>query len=324
MGHILDLSHHQGSIDFDKLVKQDIDFVVIRVQYGSRKEDTRYKEYIKECKRVGIKFGLYAYARFVSQADAVVEANDFLKRADADAAFLVVDVEEETTRIKSDMYPSTQKYVNVLKSAGWKVGLYTGHHFYKPYGLDKVKADFLWIPRYGKKPDFTCDLWQHTDSGKVSGINGNVDMNTLNSDKPLSFYLGEVVKEVVEVVEVVKEIVKEAVKANVTATYKVKSGDTLTSIAKACNTTVDELVAVNDIKNKNVIKVGVVLTLPKGKTPATSKTAKETKTVYHKVKAGDTVAKLAKEYGSTQKNIKAWNKLDSKFTIYAGKTIRVK
>ena len=46
------------------------------------------------------------------------------------------------------------------------------------------------------------------------------------------------------------------------ATYKIQSGDTLTSIAKAYNTTVDELVSLNSIKNKNLIYTGDVLKLP--------------------------------------------------------------
>ena len=56
--------------------------------------------------------------------------------------------------------------------------------------MDKVKADFLWIPRYGKndgradiKPDFACDLWQYTEKGKVFWYGGNLDLNKLNGDK---------------------------------------------------------------------------------------------------------------------------------------------
>lgn len=48
------------------------------------------------------------------------------------------------------------------------------------------------------------------------------------------------------------------------------------------------------------------------------------KAVYHKVANGDTVGELAKKYGSTIVQIKAWNHLDSHYTVYVGKTIRVK
>ena len=198
MGKIIDISEHQGVIDFAKL-KNEVDLVIIRVQYGSQKIDKRYKEYVAECKKYGIPFGHYAYACFVSVEDAKVEAKDFLQRADKDAKFLVVDVEEVTTKNPADLVPATQAFIDYLKQAGvQKVGLYTGHHFYKQYGMSKVKADFLWIPRYGKndgtpneKPDFPCDIWQYTDKGKIAGINGYVDLNMLIGSKPLEYFTGK-------------------------------------------------------------------------------------------------------------------------------------
>lgn len=198
VGKIIDISKHQGVIDFAKL-KNEVDLVIIRVQYGSRKIDRRYKEYVAECKKYGIPFGHYAYARFVSVEDAKVEAKDFLQRADKDAKFLVVDVEEVTTKNPADLVPATQAFIDYLKQAGvQKVGLYTGHSFYKQYGMDKVKADFLWIPRYGKndgtpdkKPDFPCDIWQYTDKGKIAGIEGYVDLNMLIGSKPLEYFTGK-------------------------------------------------------------------------------------------------------------------------------------
>lgn len=198
VGKIIDISEHQGVIDFAKL-KNEVDLVIIRVQYGSQKIDKRYKEYVAECKKYGIPFGHYAYACFVSVEDAKVEAKDFLQRADKDAKFLVVDVEEVTTKNPADLVPATQAFIDYLKQAGvQKVGLYTGHHFYKQYGMNKVKADFLWIPRYGKndgtpneKPDFPCDIWQYTDKGKIAGIKGYVDLNMLIGSKPLEYFTGK-------------------------------------------------------------------------------------------------------------------------------------
>lgn len=201
MGKIIDISEHQGVIDFSKL-KGEVDLAIIRVQYGSRKIDARYKEYVAECKKYGIPFGHYAYARFVNVEDAKVEAKDFLQRADKDAKFLVIDVEEVTTKNPADLVPATQAFIDYLKQAGvQKVGLYTGHHFYKQCGMGKVKADFLWIPRYSKndgtpqtKPDFPCDIWQYTDKGKIAGIEGYVDLNMLTGSKPLEYFTEEDVK----------------------------------------------------------------------------------------------------------------------------------
>ena len=54
------------------------------------------KEYVQGCKEYGVPFGHYAYGCYVSVQDAIVEANDFMARADKEAKFLVLDVEDDT------------------------------------------------------------------------------------------------------------------------------------------------------------------------------------------------------------------------------------
>ena len=75
---------------------KELELAIIRVQYGSRTIDTRYKEYVQGCKEYGVPFGHYAYGCYVSVQDAIVEANDFMARADKEAKFLVLDVEDDT------------------------------------------------------------------------------------------------------------------------------------------------------------------------------------------------------------------------------------
>ncbi|GAA3328794.1 hypothetical protein GCM10020331_074220 [Ectobacillus funiculus] len=104
----------------------------------------KYKEFAAGCKTYNIPFGHYAYCRFVSINDAIVEAKDFISRADKAAKiFLVADVEEMTTRNPADLIPATQAFIDTCKAAGWKVGLYTGHSFYQQYGMNRVRADFF-------------------------------------------------------------------------------------------------------------------------------------------------------------------------------------
>lgn len=104
---------------------------------------------------------------------------------------------------------------------------------------------------------------------------------------------------------------KSAAAVDESGTYTVKSGDTLTALAKRFHTTVDELTRLNGIKNKNLINAGQVL-----KVPAVEE--------YHTVIKGDTVSRLAKSYGSTVAQIKAWNKLNDKYVILTGQNLRVK
>lgn len=198
MGKIVDISKWQGTIDFPRFA-QECDLAIVRVQYGSSTEDIKHKEYEAGLKTYGVPFGSYAYARFVSVADAKVEAQDFLKRADSMSQFMVVDVEELTCPA-DQVVAATQAFIQVLRDAGKKAGLYTGHSFYKTYGMSKVDADFLWIPRYSSnddgslhtvKPDMACDLWQYSQAGTIAGVAGKVDLNVLNGEKSLAWFTGK-------------------------------------------------------------------------------------------------------------------------------------
>lgn len=195
MSKIIDISHHQGDIDWSKACK-DVDLAIIRTQYGTSTIDRKYIRNIEECKKFKVPYGVYIYVTFRNEAEALIQAKDFYNRAKVhNPLFYVVDVEENFGASVQNIVKGTQVFIDYLKIKGVKVGLYTGHHFYKPYKMDIVKNyDFLWIPRYsgtsaqGKKPDFPCDLWQYTDKGSVQGIKGNVDLNILNGKKPLSWF----------------------------------------------------------------------------------------------------------------------------------------
>ncbi|MED4840017.1 GH25 family lysozyme [Weizmannia sp. CD-2023] len=105
-------------------------------------------------------------------------------------------------------------------------------------------------------------------------------------------------------------------------TYTVKRGDTLSGLAKRYGTTVTTLQGLNGIRNANLIRVGQKLRIAG---PTEQKKASNTaKKTYHTVVRGDVVSKLAKKYGSTISQIKSWNHLDSRYTIYVGQKLRVK
>lgn len=103
------------------------------------------------------------------------------------------------------------------------------------------------------------------------------------------------------------------------STYKVVSGDTLGGIAKKFGSTTDALASLNHLANKNRIYVGQLLSIK-----AQAAVAAKPATVTVTVKNGDTVSELAKRYGSTIAQIKAWNNLNSKYVIRVGQKLRVK
>lgn len=101
--------------------------------------------------------------------------------------------------------------------------------------------------------------------------------------------------------------------------YTVKSGDTLSHIAKRHGTTVNRLTTLNNIKDANFIRVGQKIKLPGGSSKKTSSGKR-----YYTVKKGDTLSHIAKRNGTTIKRIASLNNIKNVNKIYAGQRLRVK
>jgi len=106
-------------------------------------------------------------------------------------------------------------------------------------------------------------------------------------------------------------------------TYVMQPGDTLAKIAYRYGTTVSALVEANNIANPNVIYVGQVLTLPGcTTTPAPTPTPPPATTSYV-VQPGDTLGKIAQQFGTTVSELTALNNISNPNLIYAGQVLLV-
>lgn len=104
---------------------------------------------------------------------------------------------------------------------------------------------------------------------------------------------------------------KTTVSSEANITYIIKTGDTLNAIAKRFNTTVDELVKLNNIKNPNLIYIGNKLKI---------KTAQGN---YYIVKAGDTLGAIAKKYNTTVDKIVKDNNIKNPNLIYPNQKLKI-
>lgn len=192
---IIDISHHQvqSKINYDKLAKQ-VKLAIIRTQYGSKLIDRNYKTHHKEFQKRGVPTACYAWVRGISENDMRVEAADFYDRTkDLKPTFWFLDVEEKSME---DMRAGISAYVDELRRLGAKkIGIYIAHHLYREFNLNLSEVDAIWIPHYGRnngkvdsKPHFYCDIHQFTSVGRLDGYSGNLDLNRIISDKPLSFF----------------------------------------------------------------------------------------------------------------------------------------
>lgn len=187
---IIDISEHQGRIDWDQ-VKPNIHFAIVRVQDGTWL-DRRLTENIAAVERLGIPYYCYGFYR----NGGAVEAARLVSRARAAGAKscrgFVLDVEVGGQSVSGILSAGN----TLAKSAGDN-GVYIANHLYNQYSVvaSQPWVKWSWIPTYGVNdghahtpPRHYCDLWQFTSTGRVPGISGNVDCNALNGKRDLASF----------------------------------------------------------------------------------------------------------------------------------------
>ena len=110
------------------------------------------------------------------------------------------------------------------------------------------------------------------------------------------------------------------------ASYTVKSGDTLSGIANQYNTTVNQIVSLNQLSNPNLIYVGQVLKLKNSQTTNSSSSSSSTAATTvgtYTVKAGDTLSAIASRYSTSSSTLASLNSLSNPNLIYVGQVLKV-
>ncbi|MED4492987.1 GH25 family lysozyme [Heyndrickxia coagulans] len=329
-----DIYHGSGNVNFKRAHDAGYRIAMVKATEGKTFKDPKFIANVKAAKSAGFKVGAYHFARFTSPAVARQEARFFynvvkgyLKYMDEP---LVLDL--ETNHAGSQLVASMQAFFSELKKlTGHRLMLYSMGYFY----LSNLKGHHpgipLWYARYASSPIgvHSYYLWQKSQSGKVPGISAYVDINETGPDYP-STLQAEVKKAAptAKVATTVKRAVKTTpyyVTASKLNIRKSPGGEILGQLSHGDRVQVLGISAgwAKIKSNDKAVYVSAkYLTKSQSATKAVKKAAP--KPVYHKVVRGDTVGALAKKYGSTLKQIKSWNKLDSKYTIYVGKKIRVK
>ena len=197
----IDISSHQGNIDLNTL-KNQIDFVIIRVGYGTKGTiDSKFTRNADLCKKLGIPVGFYWYSYALDQNGARDEANAMIKAItpykDIIKFGVWFDMEDADGYKKKNGMPSNQilremcrEFCATTEKAGFYSGVYASQSWFdnqlngselKPY--DKWVAQ--WPTSGGKQTGLSTSaskrsdvhLWQFTSQAKFSGYSGNLDAN---------------------------------------------------------------------------------------------------------------------------------------------------
>lgn len=183
----IDVSEWQGTIDWKKVAKDGVQFVVIHAGYGRElsQKDKYFERNYAGARAAGIKVGVFWYSYADSVARAEQEARTCLKVLEGKHLDLPVFFDQEyepgilklSTKTRTDI---VLKFLETIKAAGRPCGLYSSTDFITTkLQANRLTAYPLWIAEYGTKLHYTGKVWawQHTDKGRVAGIKGRVDMN---------------------------------------------------------------------------------------------------------------------------------------------------
>ena len=198
----IDVSEHQGRIDWDAVKASGIDFAILRVGFGAPsfggRVDYQFNRNISECERLGIPYGVYVYSYAFDNQQATDEASMVIDCLSGHNPRLPVyyDLEDKTIIAdgrQSGIASRAQTFCNKISSAGYKPGIYANLNWFNNILTDPVFKSGSWdhwIAQYNSQCHYTASysFWQYTSRGKVSGISGNVDMNYAYVDVSLYYW----------------------------------------------------------------------------------------------------------------------------------------
>ena len=188
----IDVSVHNGNIDWEKVKADGVEFAIIRCGYGMKspkQKDGQFERNYAECKKHGIPVGVYHYSYAHSEAEALAEA-DFVLELIKDKQFeypVVFDLEDKSQMNlgKEQLTKIAEAFCGKIEAAGYYVSLYCNADWYRNR-LDRVRlAKYdLWLAEWRSAKSFECGIWQYISKGKVNGISGDVDMNIAYKNYP--------------------------------------------------------------------------------------------------------------------------------------------
>ena len=187
----IDVSKHQGEVDFKKVSDAGASFVMIRAGYqvgvgGEYKLDPYFEDNIKKALKNDLKVGVYFYSYADSEKEAKKQANWVIKQIKDYDITLPVVFDFESFNDFNEMELSifglnevADSFINTVNKTGYDGMLYGSKNYLNT--IWKYHTEEVWLAHYTDKTDYDGDymMWQLCDDGKIDGIDGYVDIDIL-------------------------------------------------------------------------------------------------------------------------------------------------
>lgn len=190
----IDISKHNGEIDWDLLQTSDVDFAFIRLGirgYGTGEIvlDEQYINNIEGANRVGIDAGVYFYPQAITLEESIEEADFVLENIkDYNITYpVVIDIETINAEgVRSDVLTKEERteltiaFCDHIREAGYETMIYGNIvSFTQLLDISKLNDYPKWYAFYDNYIyyPYDFDIWQYSESGELPGIQGDVDLN---------------------------------------------------------------------------------------------------------------------------------------------------
>ena len=192
----IDLSEHNGTVNFDTLKRYGVDFVLLRAGYGSANKypeqyDTKFEEYYQKAKAAGLGVGAYwySYAGDMQSAEDEIKAFATVLEGKTFEYPVYFDLEESSvaSAVGRTTYTDIAKYmIDTLESMGYWVGLYASLSFLSnKLDMLKLKRFAVWCAQWNNSCDYNgAGMWQYCNDLKVPGCSTLVDGDYCYRDYP--------------------------------------------------------------------------------------------------------------------------------------------
>lgn len=234
MRKVIDISEHNGKINFDLVKHSGITDVIIRIGWIGNKEnhtlDKKFIENFNQAKQNGFNIGIYVYSYCTNVETLTSGMKWLLKNLNNQKLELPVflDLEDEQiANISKEYLTSLAKYYcDYMQMNGYTAGIYANKNWFENHLThDKLLNYKIWWAEYNGKENATnslkIDLWQYTSSGIIDGINGKVDVSKCISEIENNTREKEEKKEEYEVKDYVNGSTKEIVYQDANCTKQI-------------------------------------------------------------------------------------------------------
>jgi len=190
----IDVSKWNGEINWDKVKDAGVEYAIIRVGYrgsvtGSLIEDPFFRKNVEGASAAGIPIGVYFFTQAVTEVEAVEEASMVLELCKGyDLTYpIFIDTEGAGGNGRADALEVDtrtavcQAFCETIRRAGKTAGIYASKNWFNNrLDISHLPENYvIWLAEYGDAPTYGADyhMWQYTSSGRITGIEGRVDLN---------------------------------------------------------------------------------------------------------------------------------------------------